>query len=406
MNINYKINYLLFLFLGIGLVFRLLLTSFGTFQIDFGDWVAWSNRLVTYPFSQFYDAWSDYLPGYLYVLWLLGILRNLFTSVSVNFPLEILYKFPAIVADLLLALIAFNISRRFLSEKKAYVVFLIFLSNPAIFANSTLWGQIDSLNTLFYVVTFILFIRKRVLLSSIFMAISLLLKPQGVFLLPLAFVLVVKDKWQISNLLKGSASFLLIFFGAFVPFTNNLNIIKFVFERFSQGLNQYQYTSVNAFNFWAINNGWWKPDSQLWFGLSLQHWGMFMFIIVYVLILWNFWKNYGDKEEKKIFITQFSLALIYFCCFIILTRVHERLLLTPLIFLMFASAFLKKLWWFAAIISGTYVLNLYFSYMWVTYNFRHVFGETIINLLSLVNILVFICLLILYLRERFILNED
>lgn len=398
-------NTALFLILGAGLTFRLLLTSFGTFHIDFGDWLAWSNRLVTYPFSQFYDAWSDYLPGYLYILWLLGIIRNFFSSGSVNIPLELLYKFPAIVADLSLALISFNICRKFLNQKYAYVISFIFLFNPAIFVNSTLWGQIDSLNTFFYVATFLLLIRKSVLLSSVCMAIALLLKPQGVFMLPLAFALALKERWQLMDFLKGFISFSLIFFGAFIPFLNKFNIFKFVFERYTFGLNQYQYTSVNAFNFWEMTKGSWKPDSQIWSGLSLQNWGMIIFIIVYILVLWRFWKNYGTKEKENVFLTQFSLSVMFLCSFIFLTRVHERLLLTPLIFLMLAAIFKRELWIFVVILSVTYIANLYFSFMWVTQNFRYVFSTGMINIISSLNLLVFVVLLIKFLGWKGSFNE-
>src|SRR3990167_8984633 len=366
-------------------ILRLTLAPYGSLPIDINDWIGWSNRLVEVPFSKFYDAWSDYLPGYLYVLWFLGHLKNLLHSVGLTIPLEIIYKFPAISADLTLVFVAYKISKKFFDQKIALVIAAIFAFNPAIFANSSLWGQIDVLNTLFYILTFILLIRKRILLSGVILAISLLIKPQGVFLLPFVLLIVIKDKWRIFEFIKGVFVSLLLFVGAFISFSNKLNILQFNFERYSVSLNQYQYTSVNAFNFWAIGQRWWRPDSQIWLGIPLQYWGMAIFSVISGLILWNFWKKYKTGTiGEKLFILNFSLALIFLGSFIFLTRVHERLLLTPLIFLMLAAIFKNKLWSFVLVLSTTYVFDLYFSFVWVTQNFRHVFGTNMVNMISAV----------------------
>ncbi|OGD94219.1 hypothetical protein A3A48_02570 [Candidatus Curtissbacteria bacterium RIFCSPLOWO2_01_FULL_37_9] len=389
------------------LLLRLVLSPYGSLPIDMADWIGWSNRLVEIPFKNFYDAWSDYLPGYLYVLWFLGHIKNFFYGIGLTIPLEIIYKLPAILADLTLVFVAYKISKKFFDQKIALVIAAIFAFNPAIFANSSLWGQIDVLNTLFYILTFILLIRKRILLSGVILAISLLIKPQGVFLLPFVLLIVIKDKWRIFEFIKGVFVSLLLFVGAFISFSNKLNILQFIFERYSVSLNQYQYTSVNAFNFWAIGQRWWRPDSQIWLGIPLQYWGMAIFSVISGLILWNFWKKYKTGTiGEKLFILNFSLALIFLGSFIFLTRVHERLLLTPLIFLMLAAIFKKDLWIFVGILSITYVANLYFSFVWITDNFRYVFNEGMINIICTINISVFVILLVILLKERFHFDDS
>lgn len=54
------------------LILRLLLSFFGTLHLDQGTFIAWSNILIRDGFRNFYNSWSDYLPGYLYFLWGLG----------------------------------------------------------------------------------------------------------------------------------------------------------------------------------------------------------------------------------------------------------------------------------------------------------------------------------------------
>jgi len=379
---------------------RLALSPYGNHPIDLADWIGWSNRLVEVPFAKFYDAWSDYLPGYLYVLWFLGHLKNFLYSSGFQIPLEVIYKFPAIIADIILILVSYKISKKFFDQKRTLLVTAILAFNPAIFANSALWGQVDVINTLFYIITFILLVNKRILLSGAILAISLLIKPQGVVLLPLVFLLSIKEKWPVAEFFKGTGVFLLVYLGGFIPFSNKLNIFQFIFERYSVSLNQYQYTSLNAFNFWAIGQRWWIPDSEIFWGLSFHIWGITVFSVISLLVLWTFWGNYNKDEKKKVFLINFSLAILFLASFTFLTRVHERLLLTPLIFLILAAIFKKELWFFVLILSMTYVLNLYFSFVWITQNFRNIFVTNVINIISALNVFVFIALLIILLKER------
>lgn len=378
---------------------RLILSPHGSFPIDIGDWIGWSNRLVEVPFSKFYDAWSDYLPGYLYVLWFLGSFKNFIYSFGLNIPGEIIYKFPAILADLTLIFVAYKVSKKFFDQKRSLIIAAIFAFNPAIFANSSLWGQIDVINTLFYVLTFIVLFQKRVLMAGFLLAISLLIKPQGVFILPFIVLLILKEKWTFTEIIKSLSTSLIIFLGAFIPFSNKLNIFQFISERYLVSLNQYQYTSLNAFNFWAIDQRWWRLDSQIWSGLSLHYWSLLIFILFSALILVNLWRNYKGLWKEKFYILNFSSALLFLSSFIFLTRVHERLLLTPLIFLMLAAIFKKELWFFVLILSITYVTNLYFSFIWITGNFRHVLSGAMINIFSSINVFVFIVLLVILLKE-------
>jgi len=77
----------------LALIVRLTLSSFGTLRLDQGTFIAWSMNLAENGFRNFYLGWSDYLPGYLYILWLLGKIKGII-------PDALLYKLPAILADI------------------------------------------------------------------------------------------------------------------------------------------------------------------------------------------------------------------------------------------------------------------------------------------------------------------
>src|SRR3989344_8394847 len=97
-----------------GFLIRLILGNFGALRLDQGTFIAWSNILVRDGFPNFYNGWSDYLPGYLYVLWVLGKIKNL-----LPIPETLLYKLPAIIFDILTGALIYEIVRKIKNVKAA-----------------------------------------------------------------------------------------------------------------------------------------------------------------------------------------------------------------------------------------------------------------------------------------------
>ena len=99
---------------------------------------------------------ADYPPGYMYVLWLLGGIGELFRPI---FGLSItpgLVKIPGILADAGVAWVLFLYARRFgdgwlgswSGERLGLVAAVIYLFNPGTIFDSAVWGQVDSVGTL------------------------------------------------------------------------------------------------------------------------------------------------------------------------------------------------------------------------------------------------------------------
>src|SRR3990172_10906220 len=111
---NFKQEIVILLIAGLGI--RLMLSFFGTLQLDFNTFLAWSMRLANIPLREFYKEWSDYLPGYLYVLMIFGKI-NLLGLI----PQTLLYKLPAILSDLGTAIAIYLIVKRVVSKKLALI---------------------------------------------------------------------------------------------------------------------------------------------------------------------------------------------------------------------------------------------------------------------------------------------
>ena len=92
-----------------GLILRLLLATFPGFGIDVGTFAAWSFQLADTGPWNFYDtdAFTDYAPGYLYILWFIGELNEIFTFTNSQY--QFILKLPSIVADLASAYLLYKL---------------------------------------------------------------------------------------------------------------------------------------------------------------------------------------------------------------------------------------------------------------------------------------------------------
>ena len=96
--------------LALGLVLRLIIARLlpgSGFGVDLGAFRFWASNLATQGFNGFYDRdfFHDYTPGYLYVLWLVGIIGNAAGGVGD------LIKIPPILADLAIGWLAWSMVR-------------------------------------------------------------------------------------------------------------------------------------------------------------------------------------------------------------------------------------------------------------------------------------------------------
>ncbi len=354
----------------LALLLRIFLSFFGALWLDQGTFIAWSSILVKDGLKTFYNGWSDYLPGYLYVLWFLGKLN---TGVI---PQEVLYKLPAIISDLATGLFIYKIIIKNLpairrNEKLGLIGASIYLFNPAVWANSSLWGQVDSLTALTSILA-IYILDSQPLASAFILAFGTLIKPQTAFAFPVIAFLMLKNKWDLRKILTYMALGLVIFALDFVPFWNHGNLISFIYGRLGISLNQYPYTSINAFNFWGLF-GFWKKDS-----VFFQILGYLLVLISTIFLSFKLWKT---KNAPYLLLT-----FIFAGSFVFFTRMHERHLL-PIFAPLTIVAIEEPLFTIPLVgFSLTYILNLYYSYQWISQDFLQVFSDFTVKLLSFLNV--------------------
>lgn len=401
-------NHLLLGIIFIGLTIRLLLIFLPGFKIDTDDWIAWSLRLSNFDFSHFYskDFFSDYTPGYLYILSLLGFLRSIFDLPN-NFFYYLL-KIPAAISELLIGFLIYQEIKKTFSQKIVLLSLSFILFNPAMIFNSSIWGQIDSILTLLMLLAIISLKKNNLILSSLFIGLALLVKPQAITLLPL-FAIFLVNHLKLSNLFKLLVPAVLIIFIFTFPFFPNRTLINLV-QQVINTTKEYPYTSVNAYNFWGVV-GFWIPDSQLWNGISYQLLGYILLAGYWALIGYFYFKN------KLSLYALAALATLGF--FFLPTRVHERYLYPAIVFIILLTTLYKSklLVALAGILSLLHLLNLYYVYIYynefyfnlpkiiynpLLYNFIASSGK----ILSLSSVIIFILISITILKYDKVSQKD
>lgn len=354
------------------LFFRISLFNLPSFQIDMSLWQAWTQRLYETGIPYFYSAdyFSDYFPGFLYILWSVGnILSILGESINSNL-FENVIKAISTLFDFATAILLFRIVKSY-KKKLAEVATILYLLNPAIIFNSSVWGQIDGIFTFFLITaTYFLIEKKDFIKSNLAYSLAILIKPHSLALLPLIIFDNIKQLKTSRDLLKLAIIPIFIFLFSFPFFIRQP--LAGLFELAIKAGNVYPYSSLFAFNFWSLF-GFWEKDSLTFLNISYQAWGIILYLAaISALVSPLIWVRLKDK-----FYLYLVSAISFLIFFLFLTRMHERYLFPFFIFILIA-AIIKK----SKILLTTYILgsiihfvNLWYVYYYYNFVYKGI-GET------------------------------
>lgn len=327
--------YTKWLSIAIGLAFILRvwigLTAQG-YQNDMNTFIAWGQRMVDLGPSKFYEEgyFADYPPGYLYILYMLSFIRGVFGFAHDSGGENLLFKLPAIISDLVLGYFIYQMSRKKLGTGIAFGLMLLFLFNPAVLINSAAWGQADSFFLIFLLLSIHGAANKKFVQSAILFALATLIKPQALIFTPvLMFAFYHHRAWK--QLGFGALYGLGVFGLLAAPFFWNNGGLVGLINLYKSTLSSYPYSSVNAFNLYALTAPMWSSLDLTWLGITYRVWG-FIFILVAVAVaaFYSFKKDRLDLS-KSYFI---GMALIV-VVFVLGTKMHERYMFPAVILCMF-----------------------------------------------------------------------
>lgn len=339
-----------------GFLIRLIFATFPGFHVDTDTFFAWSVRAFDLGLANFYskDVWTNYTPGMIYLFYVLGFIRNLF-SISDEFFYFVL-KIPSIIADLILSFLIYRVLLKSVSRKLALYGLAFCLFNPVLIFNASIWGAFDGFMTLFLFLAVYYLAKKKLLLSSIFFGISVLVKPQAIAIAPVfAFWLLrnfsIKNIWQLS--IPGFLTIILLS----VPFFPSDPFFGF-FNLFIQMAQDYKGNSLFAYNSWGILGFWIDDGTNLLF-FPYRIWGIIFMAVFWLYFFYVFFRN-------KILDVYLLSTLGFLAFFFLPTRVHERYLFSAIPFLILVSVYLRSriLILSTVFLSLLHTINLYYVYIY------------------------------------------
>jgi len=404
--------------LALGLVFRLIIAQLNPgsgFKVDLGSFQAWAGNLAQQGLHGFYERpfFHDYTPGYLYVLYVVGIVGRALGGIGD------LIKIPPILADVAIGWLVWSMARELGAGRRAALIGgALAVANPVSWLDSVLWGQVDSFGVVFLLLGLRALWRDQPERSAIFTVIAALIKPQLAILAPIVAVVTIRRAlwpdgatesqsdaalssprtgilarfraWEaqtdqpIRILTTGVAGFLtavaLCFpFGLSViePGTNGQVLHSGLIEQVFKTAGGYPYASVNAYNPWALasvngtgvaaNSGWACdtiirdaasgivscPAAVMIAGVPAVYVGAGLLAIAFVLVcLAVAW-----RPTPAAMLT--GLAILAVAFFVLPTRVHERYLY-PIVAIGAILAAVSIRWRVAyVVLSATTFLNMY-----------------------------------------------
>ncbi|OBZ13355.1 phospholipid carrier-dependent glycosyltransferase [Bacillus sp. FJAT-26390] len=325
---------LVFVLLGaLALRFWIAIASKG-YANDIALFMAWADHAVKQGLSGFYhtDMFVDYPPGYIYILYVLGAVKSMLALDASSNAAMLLFKLPAILADLAAAYFIFKAANKKAGYSVALGLSLLYVFNPAIIVDSAAWGQVDSIFALALVLSIYGIAENKIERASVWFAIAALIKPQAFIFMPVLLVwFVYRKAWRKIpvSAFYGFTTFILLA----LPFFWGNGGLAGLINLYRGTLSSYPYATLNAFNFYTLTNDNWKPITDTWLLFSFQTWGMiFILAAVALAAYFSFKKLDGDSSKRAFYVGMVLIVVV----FMGVTKMHERYLFPVLLLAVFA----------------------------------------------------------------------
>lgn len=379
---NNTLNIKKILFLG--LILRIILVLFSKWHPDLPNHIDWGLRFLKYGSRDFYEnsiwgvSWPNQPFGSILLFSLIATIKNtlfgfiMFLNNTFSFfPSFIipilesnlhawLVKLPFILSDVGIGFLIYKISSKYF-PKKSILATCLFIFNPVVIYNSTIWGQTDSLINLL-ALTGIYFIFEKKYFLGIFLFLStFLFKLSLIIYLPIFGLFLLKQLKDWRQFVAPIITFLFFLFILALPFTfGDKTPYEWVWYMYTNRVlpRQGSMLNGNAFNLWSLLFGIDLSRSEFtrYFGLTYQQIGRALYIIFLIPVWIKFIKN---KISLNVLLS--ALIISAFGSFIFLTNMHERYLypIFPLISIVFIfpKSFIKLK--SIVVLSLIHLLNLY-----------------------------------------------
>jgi len=298
------------------------------------------------------DFFLDYPPAYMYVLYVLAAIQKLLGIPYGGTGFLVLYKLPAIIADVIAAIYIYKQASKKLSHAWSLGLMLLYWLNPVVLLDGAVWGQVDSIFTLLIVVSIGLFIDNKISKASLLFAIAALFKPQAFIFMPVVLLaLLYQKRWKMVAVSAGwgFCSFLLLSLPLFQKGEGIVQLVKL----YGNTLSSYAYVTVNSFNVYMLFDLNWASleDHSI---LGYLGWIAVVLAVVYAAYI----GIAGKVKGETLYFVAASLIVIVF---MFVTKMHERYMFSVVMLLImaFVQSKDKRLLYLSYGFTATNLFNLY-----------------------------------------------
>lgn len=241
---------------------------------------------------------------------------------------------PAITADVITLVALFSLMLRWKNWRWATIAGIVHALSPGVIGDSAIWGQIDSVFTMWIVLALVAFARSWWVMFAMCYALALFSKAQAIALLPFMTYLFLFRVPFVSQLkaVGGVAIVTAIIWGPFVVG----GVLPEVIHAYTGAVGHYAALSMNALNFWwllyPVSTD--TASTQVAIaGLTFRHIGFILYLAYSLFAIYLYKFVYLPKvATRKIsasneVIALFGVAtLTFFAFFTFNTEMHERYL--------------------------------------------------------------------------------
>ena len=281
------------------------------YDVDITCFRAWADRMASVGPGAFYspDVFCDYPPGYMLILWILGLFGKLLQTGVTAFMI----KLPPILADAALCAVLFLSARKYqLSKRASFAIALFYALNPLVIITGSAWGQADALMTVLLVLSVLFVTRGKWKWALPFYMAAVLFKPQALMFGPLGLTALIfhlvkawKDenerKAAVRDFLLGIVYLIIVLAAIALPFTFQQSW-DWLITLYKNTMGGYAYASVNFCNLYFIfGKNWVGADNLVegfWLPLALYCLAVLPLLYASAKRAPIFKGDLGDKKDQ------------------------------------------------------------------------------------------------------------
>jgi Gpi18-like mannosyltransferase len=225
------------------------------------------------------------------------------------------------------------------------------LLNPAVFFLSGAWGQIDSILTLFLVLSFRQLLRNDRIGAGALFGLAIAFKWQALIYGPVlaaGYLLTMRRNRDLVHTALGVVAALAVLFLVGLPFQGDQGAL-WMLQRFVNAAGGYDYASVEAYNFLSLAGGNWAPaDRKFLLGINYKQFGTVAIVLVVCASLWMQYRcarlslHYRRPAMENQGILYLAAGLCMFGIFTFGHYMHERYVFPVIVLLLFAFVYYRE----------------------------------------------------------------